>query len=177
MTEMRRKDRRVTYEALIDSILKECGVVRIGLYDEDRIYVVPVNYGYTYEDGRLSIYFHGGRSGHRLDCIRRNPKAGFVIDTGEMVIPAEEACDFTNHYHSIIGSGIVTILEDPAEKCRGLEIIMAQTSDRKWAFTERPIRSRCTGWTWKNSRPRPIRPFANDRLYNDRLYINNNKRE
>lgn len=101
MTEMRRKDRRVTDEALIDSILKECGVVRIGLYDEDRIYVVPVNYGYTYEDGRLSIYFHGGRSGHRLDCIRRNPKAGFVIDTGEMVIPAEEACDFTNHYHSI----------------------------------------------------------------------------
>lgn len=59
MTEMRRKDRRVTDEALIDSILKECGVVRIGLYDEDRIYVVPVNYGYTYEDGRLSIYFHG----------------------------------------------------------------------------------------------------------------------
>ena len=51
MTEMRRKDRRVTDEALIDSILKECGVVRIGLYDEDRIYVVPVNYGYTYEDG------------------------------------------------------------------------------------------------------------------------------
>ena len=31
MTEMRRKDRRVTDEALIDSILKECGVVRIGL--------------------------------------------------------------------------------------------------------------------------------------------------
>lgn len=83
MTEMRRKDRRVTDEALIDSILKECGVVRIGLYDEDRIYVVPVNYGYTYEDGRLSIYFHGGRSGHRLDCICRNPKAGFVIDTGK----------------------------------------------------------------------------------------------
>ena len=137
MTEMRRKDRRVTDEALIDSILKECGVVSIGLYDEDRIYVVPVNYGYTKEDGRLSIYFHGGRSGHRLDCIRRNPKAGFVIDTGEMVIPAEEDCDFTNHYHFIIGSGIVTILEDPAEKCRGLEIIMAQTSDRKWAFTER----------------------------------------
>lgn len=43
MTEMRRKDRRVTDEALIDSILKECGVVCIGLYDEDRIYVVPVN--------------------------------------------------------------------------------------------------------------------------------------
>lgn len=117
MTEMRRKDRRVTDEALIDSILKECGVVRIGLYDEDRIYVVPVNYGYTYEDGRLSIYFHGGRSGHRLDCIRRKPKAGFVIDTGEMVIPAEEACDFTNHYHSIIGSCLLlTFLFRPVFK-------------------------------------------------------------
>ena len=38
---------------------------------------------------------------------------------------------------NILVQRIRTILEDPAEKCRGLEIIMAQTSDRKWAFTER----------------------------------------
>lgn len=74
MTEMRRKDRRVTDEALIDSILKECGVVRIGLYDEDRIYVVPVNYGYTYEDGRLSIYFHGGKKRTQAGLYPQEPE-------------------------------------------------------------------------------------------------------
>lgn len=95
-----------------------------------------------------------------------------------MVIPAEEACDFTNHYHSIIGSGIVTILEDPAEKCRGLEIIMAQTSDRKWAFIERMANQvEVYRLDVEEFQAKANPPFANDRLYNDRLYINNNKRE
>lgn len=44
---MRRKDRLVTEEEDIRRILDACGILHLGLYDEGRIYVVPVNYSYT----------------------------------------------------------------------------------------------------------------------------------
>lgn len=55
MREMRRKDRLVTDEKEIQAILDACGIVRLGLYDEGRIYIVPVNYSYTYEEGKLTL--------------------------------------------------------------------------------------------------------------------------
>ena len=40
MREMRRKDRLVTDEKEIQAILDACGIVRLGLYDEGRIYIL-----------------------------------------------------------------------------------------------------------------------------------------
>lgn len=56
-TPMRRKDRKVTDEDAIRFILMNQEVLHLGLSDSDRIYVVPVNYAFTYEDGHLALYF------------------------------------------------------------------------------------------------------------------------
>ena len=50
-TPMRRKDRKVTDEDAIRFILMNQEVLHLGLSDSDRIYVVPVNYAFTYKDG------------------------------------------------------------------------------------------------------------------------------
>ena len=52
-TPMRRKDRKVTDEDAIRFILMNQEVLHLGLSDSDRIYVVPVNYAFTYKDGHL----------------------------------------------------------------------------------------------------------------------------
>ena len=86
-TPMRRKDRLITEETSIRQILDENTIVRLGLYDEDRIYVVPVNYSYTYEKGKLTLYFHGAQAGLKHDILAKRTSVGFEIDNGGAVVP------------------------------------------------------------------------------------------
>ena len=47
---MRRNDREVTEETEIRKVLDECKIVHLGFQDGGRVFVVPVNYGYSYEE-------------------------------------------------------------------------------------------------------------------------------
>ena len=51
---MRRMDRAVTDPERVRQLLEECRVCRLGLWDGREVYIVPMNYGYTFEDGRLT---------------------------------------------------------------------------------------------------------------------------
>lgn len=71
-TPMRRKDRKVTDEDAIRFILMNQEVLHLGLSDSDRIYVVPVNYAFTYEDGHLALYFHGAKAGLKYVSCKKS---------------------------------------------------------------------------------------------------------
>ena len=43
------------------------------LGDDDYPYGIPINHYYCEEDGK--IYFHSGRTGHKVDAMLRDPKA------------------------------------------------------------------------------------------------------
>ena len=47
---MRRKDREVTDIEKIKEILDACKVSRIGLMDQGKVYIVPMNHGYSLEE-------------------------------------------------------------------------------------------------------------------------------
>lgn len=49
---MTRREREVTDINEILKIMDACKIVHIGLVDGDQPYVLPMNYGYTYEDGK-----------------------------------------------------------------------------------------------------------------------------
>lgn len=68
---MRRKDREVTEMEEIQQIFDECKVCRIGIMDENGPYIVPVNYGYVREEGKVILYIHGAREGKKIDLIRK----------------------------------------------------------------------------------------------------------
>lgn len=134
---MRRKDREVTDESEIRKILAECRIVRLGFQDGGRIFVVPVNYGYTYEKGKLTVYFHGADAGLKRELSETSPVIGFEIDDGGVMARAENACDYTEYYHSIIGSGPVTVVKDLEEKKRILTIFMECQDQKHFEFTDR----------------------------------------
>lgn len=134
---MRRKDRLVTEEGEIRRILDACGIVHLGLYDEGRIYVVPVNYSYTYEEGKLSLFFHGATGGLKRELIEKDGRAGFEMDTGEKVIPHDtNPALYTNAYMSIIGSGHISIIQGKEEKKEILTSFMKQISGKDWTITD-----------------------------------------
>ena len=50
MRKMRLHKREIHDPSLIKDILDECDVVRLGLHDEEGMFIVPVNYGYELKD-------------------------------------------------------------------------------------------------------------------------------
>ena len=103
---MRRNDREVTEETEIRKVLDECKIVHLGFQDGGRVFVVPVNYGYTYEEGKLTVYFHGADAGLKRELAESNPVIGFEIDNGGAMGRAEKACDYTEYYHHRERAGV-----------------------------------------------------------------------
>lgn len=136
-TLMRRKDRKVTDEDAIRFILMNQEVLHLGLSDSDRIYVVPVNYAFTYEDGHLALYFHGAKAGLKYEILQEKPDVGFCIDGDQMVISDEkDAGRFTTHYKSVIGSGHVSMIRESGEARKALSLFMKHYSPRDWDITD-----------------------------------------
>ena len=83
--EMRRKNQQLPRGECC-RILEEAtsGVLAVS-GDDGYPYAVPLSFAYA--DGRL--YFHVAKSGHKLDALRRNPKASFCIIERDEIVPAE----------------------------------------------------------------------------------------
>lgn len=113
--EMRRKRQQLD-EASCTEILRtgSAGVLALS-GDEGYPYAVPLSYVYT--EGKL--YFHCARTGHKIDAVRRNPKASFCVIGQDAVAPLE----YTTYYRSVIAFGTVRILENEAEKAAAVRAL------------------------------------------------------
>lgn len=131
MREMRRQDRRITDPAVIRAVLDKCRTLHLGLVEDGRVYIVPLNYGWTEENGRYILYAHSAAEGRKIDLIRGGADVGFEMETGVEYFDADTACGWGNRYESIIGEGRATLLSTPEEKRQALAAIMAHYSARK----------------------------------------------
>ena len=137
---MRRSDREITDPSLIEEFIAGEKMIRIAFYDAGDIYIVPVNYGYTNNDGRYTFYFHGAKAGRKYGLAKSSPDVGFEIDGRYELMPAETACDFSAHFMSVIGTGRLTLIEDKAEKTDALTAVMKQSTERsEWSFDEKML--------------------------------------
>ena len=134
---MRRADREITDPNEIEAILKKARFLHLGLMDGDTPYVVPLHYGYRYEDGKLTLFMHGAPEGKKLDLIRADPHAFVEIDTDETPISGGDVpCKYGAAFASVMAAGTARILTDPQEKIEGLEILMLTQTGRAFSFTE-----------------------------------------
>ena len=135
---MRRKDREITDKGTMLDIIKENVVCRLGLAVNDRPYVVPMNYGFTWDEGEpLKLFFHSAPVGLKLDMLRQNNLACFEIDGGHQLIRNEEKGEYSFAYASIIGLGRVHFLESAEEKTQALLHLMRhQVGLGEYSFSE-----------------------------------------
>lgn len=122
---MRRKDREITDVNLINEIIQACDCCRLGMKDGDGIYVVPLNFGYHYVNGKSSFYFHCAKEGKKLALLGDCPSVGFELDTNHQIVRGAKGCDFTFLYSSVIGQGIVRTVEETKEKKDALAWIVS----------------------------------------------------
>ena len=74
---MTRREFEITDMEQILKILDTAKVLHLGLSDDGQPYVVPMNYGYTYENDKLTIYLHGATEGYKYEVLAKNPKISF----------------------------------------------------------------------------------------------------
>ncbi|EFD82027.2 5-nitroimidazole antibiotic resistance protein [Fusobacterium animalis D11] len=136
---MRRKDREVLDEVKIDKFIRNCDCCRIGFYDKENneVYIVPLNFGYSHVDNKRVFYFHGAKEGRKIELISKTKKVGFEMDSNHELIIGKMACNYSERYQSVMGTGLISFVEDKDEKIAALNEIMFQSTGKKdWDFPE-----------------------------------------
>lgn len=130
---MRRQDKAISEFSEQVRILQQCSVLHLAITDENRPYIVPVNYGVDVASDEVTLYFHGANEGTKVELMKKHPDISFVADYEYEIKKAEMACGWTSRYESVIGYGMVTLVTEADEKQHGLDCIMA-----KYGFQGKP---------------------------------------
>ena len=137
MNSMTRREKEVTDINEIIKILDESKVLHLGMVDGAEPYVVPMNYGYTLENGKLTIWLHGAKRGRKLDVMRANPKVFFEMECGITPFEGEIACKYGITYASVMGKGIAEIVEDIETKKYALSVLMKTQTGKDFEFEDK----------------------------------------
>ena len=126
---MRRKEKEITDDAEIESIIKNSLVCRLAMVDD---------LCFGFKEGVL--YFHSAKEGKKIEILKQNNSVCFEFDIGTEVKTGKTACDWGLKYRSVIGFGKADIIEDHEEKRSVLEIITAQYADKAYKLTDGAVR-------------------------------------
>ena len=115
--EMRRFKQQISEEECIRILKEEPRGVLSMFGDDGYPYGIPISHYYSEEDGK--IYFHSGKTGHKIDALKRKGKASFcVYDSG-----TKSADSWWLNFRSVVVFGYVEFVEDRKkiyEICRRL---------------------------------------------------------
>ena len=117
--EMRRKNQALSSEECIQVLNRATSGVLAVSGDDGYPYAVPLSY--VYRNNR--IYFHGAKTGHKLDAIVRNEKVSFCVIDQDQIVQEE----YTTYFRSVIVFGRARVMGEE-DKRRALEILTARYS-------------------------------------------------
>jgi nitroimidazol reductase NimA-like FMN-containing flavoprotein (pyridoxamine 5'-phosphate oxidase superfamily) len=117
---MRRKDKEITDNLVIESILNESEICRLGLVENGEPYIVPVNFAYS----NGALYIHSAMQGRKIEVIKGNNRAAFEMEAHASIKTGPKPCDWTARYRSLMGKGTIEIETDLELKKNALDLIM-----------------------------------------------------
>jgi len=120
--ELTRKNKQLSADECLSILTQEKrGVLSVN-GDDGYPYGMPMNHFFSPTDG--CIYFHCGKTGHRLDSLRKDNKASFcVYDSGY-----KNQGEWALNIRSVIVFGKIEIIDD-------IDIIRSVTYDLSRKFT------------------------------------------
>ena len=139
MQGMTKRERQITDEGQITAILDAAQVLHLGMAVDNEPYVVPMNYGYTVEDGHLVLYLHSALRGKKLDMIRANSRVFFELDCDLTPFEGRVACQYGLAYSSVMGRGNARIVEDVEEKKHAMSVLMKTQTGKDFSFEDRLV--------------------------------------
>ena len=134
MQGMTKRERQITDPVQIRHILDTAKVLHLGLAVDNGPYVVPMNYGYTEEEGKLVLYLHSALKGKKLDMMSANPNVFFELECDRMPFEGKLPCQYGLVYSSIMGRGKARIIDDVEEKMKAMSVLMKTQTGKDFTF-------------------------------------------
>jgi hypothetical protein len=122
---VRRKEFEVTDQTRIEEVLKSAEIGSLAFNGPDGWpRMTALNFAY---DGR--IVWHGALAGERFECLKKDPRATFFTVSLQTYLPShflfeEDASGSSVAFKSVAVRGRCLFLEDPADKCAVLNLLM-----------------------------------------------------
>jgi len=136
--ELIRKKQQLPYEECIEILKNELRGVLSVQGDDGYPYGLPIDHWYNEENGRL--YFHSGKTGHKIDALKRNDKVSFcAYDQG-----VRREGEWALNIKSVIAFGRISLVEDQqkvVDICRKLSLKYTKDLD----YIEEEIRKYASG--------------------------------
>ena len=110
----------------IDGLLASASYGTLAICADDKPYSLPINFVQIGED----IYFHGSKSGRKMDILKENRAASFSVVESHAIIQSyfsstdELACPATHFFKSIMIDGEIEFVEAYDEKVQALTALM-----------------------------------------------------
>ncbi len=111
---------------IINAMLGSAEYGTLAVCDDNKPYSLPINF--VQIDN--AIYFHGSKSGRKIDILKNNSFASFsVVEAHSMIqsyFSSEEelACPATQFFKSVIIDGEIDFVEEYGEKVKALSALM-----------------------------------------------------
>ena len=139
MHSIRRKDKEITEEEDLKTILKEAKHVTLAMSLGDEPYLATLSFGYNEEQS--CIYFHSALEGRKVEILKANPRVWgqALIDDGYQ----QGSCDHL--YRTTQFYGRVTFVDDPEEKMRALCIMIRHLDEKPEKIIAEQLTSHSTG--------------------------------
>lgn len=139
MQGMTKRELQITDPQEIRQILDTAQVLHLGLAVNNEPYVVPMNYGWCMEEGKLVIYMHSAVKGKKLDMLRQNNRVFFEMDCNRIPFEGKLPCQYGLSYASVMGRGEARIVEDVEEKKKAMTILMKTQTGKDFTFDDRLV--------------------------------------
>jgi len=139
MQGMTKRELQITDLKEIQAILDTAKVLHLGLAVNNEPYVVPMNYGYTMDGDKLTLYLHSAVRGKKLDMLRENPNVFFELDCNHIPFESEKPCQYGLAYSSVMGRGKAVLVEDVEEKMKAMTVLMKTQTGKDFSFNERLV--------------------------------------
>ena len=128
---MRRKNQALSLDAT-RAVFQNGSDGVLALHGDDGYpYAVPLNFVLI----ENSLYFHSAAEGHKVDALKRDPKASFCVVEKNTVVPKLLA----TAYKSAVAFGTIRILSEEAEKRTALKALAEKYSSAFPAEAEKEI--------------------------------------
>jgi nitroimidazol reductase NimA-like FMN-containing flavoprotein (pyridoxamine 5'-phosphate oxidase superfamily) len=122
-----------------EKILSACKTCFIAVAEDNKPYVVPMNFAV---DGD-TVILHSAKEGRKWEALRKNPEICVTWILGEELAwqDALVGCSYRVKSKTVIAEGNVEFVDDYDEKVRCLHVFMSQYSDRSFRFSPPSVRN------------------------------------
>ena len=128
---MRLSRREVTDVGELRSIVERATVLHVGCADAEGPFIVPMSFGFEVDEAdegagaaRWTFWLHSAGEGRKAEAWDAAGEVALELDVPAGVVVGDYACAYTQAYESVMATGRISRVDDPAEKVHGLECLM-----------------------------------------------------